>query len=253
MMKVFIMYFVSLCFAVIAVVMWAGPAYAPPKPKSTDLQQQINNLKAENAAAKRGLCNSVNNSFSGTVESPRYRDNCDGTVSDRDTGLMWEKKVAGDSGSCLDDDKLHSVPATCDWFDATGAWITKVNNTCNNDPSVDCTAGGDVDCINASVGGECGFAGYRDWRVPEVDQDGGTEELETIVDSSEGTCGEGTEIQGACINPIFGPTAFSNANYWSSITTDDNTDRAYVLQSSTTGVVIDFPKVNSFHVRAVRP
>ena len=115
--------------------------------------------------------------------------------------------MAGPSGSCLDNDKLHSVGATCNWFDARGTWITKLNNTCNNDPSVDCTVGSDTDCINAGVGGACGFAGYRDWRVPEVGQDGGTAELKTIVDLTEGLCGGGS---GACINPIFGPTAASN-------------------------------------------
>ncbi len=152
MKKVYLMFFVSFCFWIIAVLLWTGPAIAAP-PGIAALQQQIDDLGAENAALKRDLCNSINNSFSGADANPRYRDNCDGTVTDGNTGLMWEKKVAGPSGSCLDNDKLHSVGATCNWFDATGAWINKLNNTCNNDPSVDCTVGGDTDCINAGVGG----------------------------------------------------------------------------------------------------
>jgi hypothetical protein len=241
MKKVFVMSFVSLCFAVIAVVLWPGPAWAPP-PFVTNLQQQIDDLKAENAAPKRDLCNSINNSFSGADEDPRFRDNCDGTVSDRDTGLMWEKKVAGDSGSCLEDDKLHSVSGKCNWSDATGAWITKVNNTCNNDPSVDCTAGGDTDCINAGVGGECGFAGYRDWRVPEVGQDGGTAELETILLESF-PCSTSP-----CINPIFGPTFF---NYWSATTDATNPDNAWRVRFRD-GSVFSVTKNDGISVRAVR-
>ena len=133
-------------------------------------------------------------------------DNCDGTISDTSTGLMWEKKVAGASGSCVDDDKLHSVDATCDWFDATGGWIDKLNERCNDDPTMDCSV--DADC--SGVGGQCGFAGYTDWRLPEVNQDGGTAELETIL-LSPFPCGPTP-----CIDPIFDPTAASV--YWSATT-----------------------------------
>jgi len=171
----------------------------------------------------------------------RFMDNGDGTVTDNQTGLMWEKKVVGPFGSCLDDDKLHSVDATCDWFDAKGAWITKLNNTCNNDPSVDCSAGGgDADCINA--GGCCGFACHRDWRLPKVsrDADAGMPELETIVDCSFSPC----------INPIFGPTAASV--YWSATTAPFSLlDSAWGV-SFNFGFVDNFNMLGNFHVRTVR-
>lgn len=183
-----------------------GPAIARP-PTTTNLQQQIDVLKAENAEQNQEIQNLRQCIVNNTLSDGRFVDNCDQTVTDRNTGLMWEKKVAGPSGSCLDNDKLHSVGATCNWFDATGAWINKLNNTCNNDPSGDCSVGGDVDCITAGVGGACGFAGYRDWRVPEVNRDGGAEELETIVDCRFGS---------PCIDPIFGSTAASF--YWSAVT-----------------------------------
>lgn len=35
-----------------------------------------------------------------------YTDNGDGTATDNNTGFMWEIKVTGDSGSCLDVDEL---------------------------------------------------------------------------------------------------------------------------------------------------
>ncbi len=245
MKKLFLLFFVSLCFGVIAVLLWTGPAYAAP-PYVGVLQQQIDDLGAENAALKRDLCNSINNSFSGADADPRYRDNCDGTVFDGDTLLMWEKKVVGDSGSCLDNDKLHSVGATCNWFDATGTWITKLNNTCNNDPSVDCTTGGDADCINAGVGGECEFAGHRDWRLPEAGDDGTTKELEIILLAQFPNC-----PSSPCIAPIFGPTA---ASIYRSATTGAGTpDSAWVVNFFNGGVR-SFNKGGSFfHVRAVRP
>ncbi len=80
-------------------------------------------------------------------------DNGDGTVTDLNTGLMWEIKVTG-GGTCLGD--LHAVDAFCDWNDATGAWI---------------------DAVNAEGG--TGYAGYTDWRFPNA------KELQSIVDYGE--------------------------------------------------------------------
>lgn len=76
-----------------------------------------------------------------------YQDNGDGTITDLNTGLMWEQKVAG-GGTCLD--ALHAVDAVCSWFDATGAWISAVNAE--------------------------GYAGHSDWRLPNI------KELQSIVD-----------------------------------------------------------------------
>jgi len=178
-----------------------------------------------------------------------FMDNCDGTISDATTNLMWEKKVDGSAGSCLDDDKLHSVDATCNWFDATDAWITKLNNTCNNDPSVECSAGeGDVNCFIAGVGGCCGFACHSDWRLPEVGEDGGTAELGTILDLSEGNCGGGNC---ACINPIFCPT--NPRNHWSATTVSINPNNAWCVNFFRFSNFLFCAKVNFNLVRAVRP
>jgi len=167
----------------------------------------------------------------------RFTDNCDRTISDADTGLMWEKKVDGPSpADCVDDDTLHSVNATCMWDDARVPWPRKLNSFCNNDPSVNCFAGGDADCI---VGDCCGFACHRDWRLPEVGKDGGTAELETILDCSFPRC----------TNPIFGPTA--NFFYWSATTEMFNCDNAWVV-SFRNGDVFIVPKSTPINVRAVR-
>lgn len=77
----------------------------------------------------------------------RFRDNGDGTVTDADTGLMWEQK--DDSGGLHDKDLTYGL----DWMTTT--WISDVN-----------TEGG------------TGFAEYNDWRAPTI------QELQSILDYS---------------------------------------------------------------------
>lgn len=108
-----------------------------------------------------------------------YVDNGDGTVSDLTTGLMWEKK--GDDGSIHDYNNLAIT-----WANAFSYFINRLNNRCKNDESVDCSAGGDSDC--SGVGGPCGFAGYRNWRVPNM------RELASIIDYS---------AQSPAVKPVF--------------------------------------------------
>ena len=88
------------------------------------------------------------------VDGPalNYTDNGDGTITDNNTLLMWEKKVAGGGlGTCLTD--LHGVDSECSWAEATGAWIAAINA--------------------ANLGG------HNDWRLPNV------KELQSIVDYSK--------------------------------------------------------------------
>jgi hypothetical protein len=71
-----------------------------------------------------------------------YVDNGDGTITDARTGLMWEKQ--SDDGSLNDQDDMYT------WADAFAVKIAGLN------------AGS-------------GFAGYTDWRLPNVN------ELQTIL------------------------------------------------------------------------
>ena len=89
------------------------------------------------------------------VDSPAlsYTDNMDGTFTDNNTQLMWEKKVAGGSSGCpTDSANLHGVDSTCTWAQATGVWIAAINAD--------------------------NLGGHNDWRVPNV------KELLSIVDYS---------------------------------------------------------------------
>jgi hypothetical protein len=66
-----------------------------------------------------------------------YVDNGDGTITDLNTGLMWEKK--SDDGSIHDQDDLYT------WWDAFSVLIAALNQG-------------------------SGFAGHTDWRVPNINE-----------------------------------------------------------------------------------
>jgi hypothetical protein len=94
-----------------------------------------------------------------------YKVNSNGTITDRNTGLIWEMKNTT-AGS------VHYVDNTYTWT-ATGTdpdgtlfteFLDKLNNRCERDEAIPCNK--KADC--AAVGGKCGFAGKRDWRIPHI-------------------------------------------------------------------------------------
>ena len=85
----------------------------------------------------------------GVVRS--FTDNGDGTITDNVTGLMWEKK--SDDGSIHDKDDLYTWSAGAPW-DMNGTMVTT---------------------FLAALNSSGGFAGYTDWRIPNVN------ELQTLV------------------------------------------------------------------------
>jgi hypothetical protein len=97
----------------------------------------------------------------------RYHDNADSTITDYDTGLMWEKKTAGNVNT-----QFAWAAALKDFPDGYNACVSSDGST--------------LACNSA----------YHDWRLPNI------VELQTIFDATQG-CGGGS---GACIDPIFGPT-----------------------------------------------
>lgn len=116
-----------------------------------------------------------------------FTDNGDGTITDNATGLMWEKKEdVGSFALCfteadstcgnphaLDNNYTWCVPGSgsvCsdpdNPLDGTTRtiFLEQMNNRCSTDPSVSC----DSNAACSGVGGPCGFAGYRDWRLPNL-------------------------------------------------------------------------------------
>jgi len=134
-----------------------------------------------------------------------YRDNGDGTITDLNTGLMWEKKSY--------DRSIHDCFNEYTWAETT-AFLAMLNDPdsqmffCVLRPEVPCVRDEDCPptpdpfppdiCNNASGG--C-FAGYCDWRIPNV------RELESLVDRSRSDpaidpvfhkldCGENVTVTG---------------------------------------------------------
>jgi hypothetical protein len=116
--------------------------------------------------------------MSGAAQSPRFVDNMDGTISDEQTGLMWEKKTACQGATAND---IHCVNNEYEWTKS------------GNDPDGSLF----TDFLQKLNRGE-GQKKYSDWRIPSID------ELKTIVDCTKTNC----------LDPVFGPTQASR--YWSS-------------------------------------
>jgi hypothetical protein len=141
-----------------------------------------------------------------------YTDNPDGTVTDNNTLLVWEKKVTGgSSGTCNLTTNLHGVDSTCTWAEATGVWIAAINT--------------------ANLGG------HNDWRIPNVN------ELQSIVDYSKPS-------PGPTIASSF-PGSTAADVYWSSTATAGFSSRAWIV-SFFDGLVVTVDKNFSLGVRAVR-
>jgi hypothetical protein len=153
--------------------------------------------------------------FPGGGAPLRYEVCADGlTVADLNTGLLWELKVGESVFSSCNLRNLHWLGSGCTWAQATGAWI---------------------DAVNAEGG--TGFAGFSDWRVPNV------KELQSIVDYGRNH---------PAINPAFDPAC--DCSYWSATTVWDgsNTSLAWFLEFRFGQTMYGIKDNGAIRVRAVR-
>lgn len=125
-----------------------------------------------------------------TPTSCRYIDNLDGTVSDLNTGLMWEKK--DDLGGIHDKDNLYTWASS--GTTPNGTAFTGFLGTLNAG-----TTSNGTDVVTPC------FAGYCDWRLPTI------QELKEIRDRAAPGCQTGVS---PCVDPAFG--SMQSAFYWSS-------------------------------------
>ena len=152
-----------------------------------------------------------------------YQDNGDGTITDLNTGLMWEKKSQDGSD--------HDVTKTFPWSDPLLATIWDW-----------------IDAINTEVGNGIGFAGYNDWRIPNA------KELQSIVDYGRFNLAVdpafNNNLAPGCTVLDCSATA-SSTFYWSATTFAANSGHAWGVFLGN-GSVFTFNKGGPFFVRAVR-
>ena len=187
-----------------------------------------------------------------------YTDNTDGTITDQNTGLMWEKK--DDSGGLHDKNNTYTWGMTSSPYTMNGTMVTtflaQLNNRCAGDGTTDCTAGGDAACVGIGTGnlaGKCGFASHRDWRIPNA------KELQSIINYE-------IRYPGPTVDPKFHQAATctgctdvtlaacsctASYGYWSSTTFAYYLDFAWIVLFNDGTVGFD-SKSYPYSVRAVR-
>jgi hypothetical protein len=153
----------------------------------------------------------------------RYFDNGDGTVTDNQTGLMWEKKSAAGTGDVHDVNNVYTWSAAAS-TDPTGTLYRDFLQQLNG-----------LDFL----GGASCFAGHCDWRIPSPG------ELRSTLQGSYPDCYPTTTCTPP--DPPFGPTQLNN--YWSS--SSATTDYAWYVSFILGSVYINF-KTNPGYARAVR-
>jgi hypothetical protein len=148
----------------------------------------------------------------------RYVDNADGTVTDLETGLTWQK--TDDAGGLTDKDNTYT-------------WTSVFGIEPNGTAFTVFLAG-----LNGADDATC-FVNRCDWRIPTL------EELETIL-LEPYPCGTAP-----CIDQgVFGPQN-ATSNYWSSTPYADQPTYAWNIYFGS-GFVDKYDKGTSLYVRAVR-
>lgn len=155
----------------------------------------------------------------------------DGTITDQNTGLMWERK--DDAGGIHDKDVRYT------WEASFTEFIDTLNDTCGGDGLVVC----DSDAV-CGAEGRCGFAGHRDWRMPNV------RELQSIVYYGHRIPSVHPAFHDGCSDSCTDCSCTVNAAYWSSTTGSPRVAAWYV--SFFYGYVSDQSKFYPAFVRAVR-
>jgi hypothetical protein len=203
--------------------------------------------------------------------TPRFIDNADGTITDRKTGLMWEKKVkrdwSSDPNNVQDADNVYVWGGVCSISGVFCQPTLVASEACA--AGVD---GSDTGCAECGVGeGTCGpsdtvwtwlvavnTAGpgsHTDWRIPT------REELLTIVDYEDAVCCpavdeafEGASCGGACTDvtdPACSCTQFDNYGYLSASKFGFDPNGVWVVDFNQGRVGWSYETTTGF-VRAVR-
>jgi hypothetical protein len=142
-----------------------------------------------------------------------YTDNGDGTITDNNTGLMWEKKS--------NDGSIHDKGTEYTWSEAFTVFIAALN--------------------------AAGFAGYTDWRLPNV------RELQTIANYEYAAPSVSPTFNTGCVASctVLTCSCTGPASYWSSTTSAHNRAAWWYVGFFIGGAGVDGPSQKD-RVRAVR-
>jgi hypothetical protein len=145
--------------------------------------------------------------------SSDFVDNGDGTITDQRTGLMWEK--LSDDGSIHDKDDLYT------WSDAFASKVATLNSTA--------------------------FAGYSDWRLPNVNEVQGIMRYGSVNPALD------TAFNNGCVTActVLTCSCTRSVGYWTSTTYQWTPNLAWLGQFYA-GLLDAGTKSSPYCVRAVR-
>lgn len=166
-----------------------------------------------------------------------YTDNGDGTITDNNTGLMWEKK--DDSGGIHDKDNNEYT-----WCGASCGTTNEMDGTIKT---------AFLDTLNdVGGGGASCFAGYCDWRIPNSKELYSILDLEVVSNPTVDPAFHQSATCTGCGDVTFATcSCTASSNYWSATTNATNPNNAWNVNFNN-GNTNANNKTNNNFVRAVR-
>lgn len=207
----------TLSMIVVFALGWAGSAGAVDLPATGQTLSYTSNKNDKNPAP-------VAVPDDGAVQAGAtlsFTDNGDGTITDNNTGLMWEKK--GDNGGLHDKDNAY-VWSGAGTQETIWDWLDDVN-----------------------AEGGAGFAGYNDWRIPNA------KELQSLVHFEKSMPMTPPAFNSNCVAGVTVSTGSCTATtvYASSTTWARSTSMAWGVRIQD-AILFPQDKASPLRVRAVR-